>query len=371
MGFLSDELKRRGVPELPPVNASDFDATRRELVEILSEHIYGYGPAEKCAVHGEVLRSRPAYGGDKLVEDHKITVETPKGPHDLYAFVTRPACDKPVPLFVIFHFAYKVSGAEYGQVNYSHDGQPPSRFRLPDEEIVDNGCAIAVIINNDVSADNNDFNSGIAEKFGRNDAGECSWGKLGYWAWAGSRVLDHLYNYDWIDKERVCVVGHSRLGKTALWCGAQDTRFTHVISNDSGCSGAAITRGKVGETTEFICGKVFPYWFCEKYKDYIGIEATAKMPFDQHYLLAAMAGRKLYVASGSKDTWADPASEFLGAYAASAAFEALGKKGLIAPDRYPEPGDEFHEGDIWYHNRPGDHAMTRYDWQRYIKFIKA
>ena len=369
MGFISDELEKRKLPALPEMDKDDFEKTRKEIVELLSEHIYGYGPKREYGViSGEIVRKQEgAYGGDKIIEDHKITVDTPKGPYDLYAFVTRPKSDKPVPLFVIHHFPYVTGGYRNGQVDFHP--KRPCRMRLPDEEIVDSGCAIAVLYNKDITIDWNDFDDGIAANFGRNDTGECSWGKIGYWAWAASRVLDHLYTYDCYDKSRICVVGHSRMGKTSLWTGAQDTRFTHVISNDSGCSGAAITRGKVGEKTADICG--ISHWFCKNYQKYKGEEATEKMPFDQHYLLAAMAGRKLYVGSASEDTWADPYSEYLACHAASPYFEALGGKGFIAPDRLPEAGEEFHEGDIQYHLRPGSHAMNRYDWLRYIEFLKA
>ncbi|MBQ7821506.1 MAG: acetylxylan esterase [Clostridia bacterium] len=374
MGFIQDELARRGVPALPEINKENFEETRLKLVDILSEHIYGYGPSFKSEVRGEVVKmSDTAYGGGVTTEDIKITVTTPKGDFEFYVFVNRPNSDKPVPLFLLVNFAYPCGGLLHGQVlGDGNPKAPPCRFRLPDEEIVDNGCALAVIYNKDISGDNGNFSTdGLAAKFGRNKSGECSWGKIGYWAWAASRALDYLYTFDHYDKSRIAIVGHSRLGKTSLWCGAQDTRFTHVISNDSGCSGAAITRGKVGEKIEVICTRIAPHWFCEKYYEYKGEEATAKMPFDQHYLLAAMAGRKLYIGSASEDQWADPNSEYLSACAASPYFEALGQKGFVAPDRFPEAGEEFHEGNIQYHLRPGTHAMNRYDWKRYIEFLKA
>jgi len=85
-----------------------------------------------------------------------------------------------------------------------------------------------------------------------------------------------------IDPSKITVIGHSRLGKTALLCAALDDRFYGAVSNDSGCSGAAVSLGKKGETIADITEQ-FPFWFCENYMKYAGKEKEA--PFDQHSFL--------------------------------------------------------------------------------------
>ena len=185
------------------------------------------------------------------------------------------------------------------------------------------------------------------------------WGTIGMWAFAASRVLDYLETRSDVDAQRACVTGHSRLGKTALWCAAQDERFTMAVSNDSGCSGAAISRGKVGESIERIT-RVFPYWFCGNYRAWADREYEA--PFDQHMLLSLIAPRRLYVCSAIEDTWADPESEFLACVAASPAWTVQRVPGLITPDAMPAVNQPLMEGGVCYHVRTGTHFHSRTDW---------
>ena len=350
MSYINELLSAR---ELPPlILEGDAESRRREYVRILSENIYGFTPDFKSEVRViEKTYNRLSYGGKSRTECVTLGVTTPSGEFSFPLWYTYPVSDKKVPLIVNIRF----------------DIHTPSGT-APDEEIVDRGVAIAKVYYQDIAADRyDDFKEGVAPMFPREDGCRTLWGKIGMWAWAASRALDYLLTLDKFDTARIAVAGHSRLGKPALWCGAQDTRFTHVISSNAGCSGDALTRGKEGETLEDIT-RVFGYWFCDKYRDYKD-DGIKNMPFDQHYLIAACAPRKVAVGASSKDLWACPTSEYLCLAAASEAWESLGLTGFIAPDRLPEIGENFDDGHLAYHLREGEHAMVRVDWMTYVDFL--
>ena len=240
----------------------------------------------------------------------------------------------------------------------------PDRY-VPAEDLVDRGFAFFSFCFKDVTSDNDDFTNGLAgllyENGSRPNDTDC--GKISMWAWAAMRVMDYASTRgDVLDLERGTVCGHSRLGKTALWTSANDPRFAFAYSNDSGCGGASLARGNEGETVDAICNR-FSYWFCKNYQKYRNNEEN--MPFDQHYLIASIAPRKVLVGSAAGDAWADPKNEFLACVAASPAFS----KGLVSPDRLPETGETFLEGDLGYQIRPGLHYFSRQDWNRLADFI--
>jgi len=350
--MIFDDLTNRKLPPILTENttAENWPRRRKELLEILAREEYGFSPESPSTVEAVTTRvEETAWAGKAKHMETALKFPTPKGEFSFPVDLVLPYRDEKLPLVIYISF----------------EKYPMGKY-CPIEEIVDSGYALATFCYDNVTDDKDDgFTSGLAAMYDRKNDG-VDWGKISMWAWAASRVMDYLQTLDQIDKNRIFCVGHSRLGKTALWCGAQDERFAGAVSNDSGCSGAAITRDKEGERVKAITTH-FPHWFCENYQKYRDNEQ--EMPFDQHQLLALMAPRLVYVASASEDIWADPQSEFLACMAASDAYKLLGKKGLVHNNRYMEPGEFLHEGDIGCHLRPGTHFLSRYDWQMFMRFM--
>ncbi len=190
------------------------------------------------------------------------------------------------------------------------------------------------------------------------------WGVLSAIAWGGMRAMDYLETDNDIDHTRIAIMGHSKMGKATLWTAAQDERFAVTISAQSGCAGAALWRRKSGETLKKMVTR-FPYWLCRNAWKFV--EQEDDMPVDQHMMLALIAPRAVYVASGVEDTWADSRGEYASAYHASEVYRLLGKKGLTS-DKLPPTGKAIIESDVGYHVREGGHSVEMYDWHRFMDF---
>jgi hypothetical protein len=248
-------------------------------------------------------------------------------------------------------------------------GRGVSSKNWPVEMIIQSGCGIATMYYWDIAPDNNDMLTGIYTLFYQTNQTHPladEWGSISAWAWGLSRALDYLETEKNADAKKVIVIGHSRLGKTAIWAGARDQRFAGVISNNSGCCGAALSKRIFGETIRDI-NRRFPQWFCGNFTKYSDREES--LPFDQHMVLALIAPRPLYVASASEDSWADPKGEYLAACFASPAYELYGYKKELSPARFPQPEQPI-SGLVSHHIRNGKHDILAYDWHLYVNFGK-
>lgn len=370
-----------------PVSDAETWRTRRraEVLGLLQTHMYGRSPgAHPDMVFSELSAPAEIAGGLGTRREIRVlfTGREQDGHLDILLYLPSLA-GKPSPVFAGLNFMGNHSirddpaitlctgwlresypGVVNNQATEASRGAGATRW--PVERILERGYGLATAYYGDLDPDFDDgFQNGIHPLFYREgqtrpDADE--WGAIGAWSWGLSRIVDALETIPEADATRIAVMGHSRLGKAALWAGAQDERFGVVISNNSGCGGASLSRRNYGETVWRI-NTAFPHWFCANFLQYSDNEAA--LPIDQHMLIALMAPRPVYIASAVEDRWADPKGEYLSGVHATPVYELLGEKGLYGDQ---PPLDQPVMNRIGYHVRSGGHDVKDYDWERYMDF---
>ena len=371
-------------------SARDWPRRRAEILALFERHVYGRAPGGRPAgMRFEVLTPPEAALGGAAVRKQVRVLFSGKsdGPKMDLLLYFPPNSRGKAPAFLGLHFSSnhtvrndpgilvnpawerfrKAAGRPLEAPAEQLRGSEASRWAV--EKITGAGFALVTAYYCDIAEDRKDaFDAGVYPLFyrpGQTEPADDEWGAIGAWAWGLGRALDYLEQEPAVDARRVAVMGHSRLGKAALWASAIDPRFAIAISNNSGCMGAALSRRRFGETVESI-STTFPHWFCRNFRQYANREDA--LPVDQHQLVALSAPRPVYAASAQEDLWADPRGEFLSLVHASPVWRLLGRRGLPATEMPP-----LHQpaaGDLGYHIRAGKHDVTDYDWEQYIAFAK-
>ncbi len=378
---------------LSVTDPADWQQRRGEILGLFQEHVYGVAP-DPVPVHATVVSTNnDAVDGKAIRREIDLTLENEGKSLTLSLLLYTPAgATQPVPCFLglNFHGNHTLETdpsirlpntwvrSQPGGITEDHRATDAGRGTRskswPVDLIVDQGYALATVYYGDIDPDFDDgFENGIHGLFqhwAKSIELNQRWGSIAGWAYGLSRVLDYLQTDPLVDGQRVAVVGHSRLGKTALWAGATDPRFKLVISNNSGSGGAALSRRVFGETVGRI-NTSFPHWFNQQFKRYNKQEGD--LPVDQHQLIALIAPRAVYVASATEDRWADPRGEFLACVHADPVYRLLGTNGLggaVPPNELPPPDRPIAQGTIGYHLRTGPHALTQFDWLQYLRFAQ-
>ena len=362
-------------------NTRQWEKVRRpELMTLFETEMFGKMPGKPADMHFKLLSSdAEALGGKATRKEVAVYFDTAEKVYMVLLMYIPNDRKGPVPAFLGVNFkgnhgttddpevsmptAQQIEG--YGP-EYRLEARGANAHRWPYEYVISQGYAVVTFAREDVDPDWHDgFKNGVHAVIDKGlERKADSWGTVATWSWGLSRALDYLEIDKDIDSRKVAVIGHSRLGKAALWAGAVDQRFALVISNNSGCSGAAISRRQFGEHLLRI-NTTFPHWFCENYKKYNSKEDT--LPFDQHELIAMIAPRPVYVASASLDDWADQKGEMLALVNASPVYRLYGYEGFHA-EQLPPVNTPMVTDRMGYHMREGKHNIVLYDWQQYVAF---
>jgi len=362
-------------------------AQRPSVLALFESQVYGKAPGRPDGMFSEVISvKRNALNGTATRKEVSLHLVVDKKTLRLDLLIYHPNNrEEAVPLFLGLNFRGNHAIEDDPDITLSNRWMENSRKynitgnratessrglsapKWPAGRIVQRGYALATLYYGDIDPDYDDgFKNGAHHLFdngNREEPEADAWGAISAWAWGLSRVMDYVITENDIDAGRVIVFGHSRLGKTALWAGALDQRFAMVISNNSGCMGAALSRRRFGENVKII-NRDYPHWFCRNFHQYSDRED--ELPIDQHMLIALIAPRPVYIASAEQDAWSDPEGEFLSAKFASPVYRLFNKTGLSA-EHIPELNEPV-MSDIGYHIRPGRHDVKPYDWERFMDF---
>ncbi len=355
---------------------------RPEILKLYRQNIFGRSPAAGTNITFNIWESSTnALGGTATRKQIEInfsgSIDGPLAQVLLYTPAGKTNC----PTFICLQFSgnhtvnddpaiaifpeWNWKTKQFGMPNISTRGSAANNWKI--SETLARGYGIAIINYNEIEPD---LSGGAGLKFGVRKnfpaPGTNEWGAISAWAWGASRALDYLQTDQDVDGRRVILFGFSRLGKTALWAGAEDARFAGVISHCSGEMGASISRRDFGETVNDVC-KRFPHWMSGSFLQFSN--NWNALPVDSHSLLTLVAPRPLLVNTGDDDRWRDPNGQFLATRAATPVYELLGKTGITETNFPPLNQPLMH--DIWFNCHKGKHEILPSDWDLFLAFADA
>ncbi|HEX4945427.1 MAG TPA: acetylxylan esterase [Blastocatellia bacterium] len=357
---------------------------RPELKALFQHYMYGYLPAAP-KIKATVGQSfNDALGGKAAIREVTIDLGKPGAPKINVLLITPNHVKAPAPAILGLNFCGNHTVLNDARVSLNPNWIPTTQYcpgvvnnrateaargKGIDREwgladAIARGYAVVTFYNGDIAPDTPDFTRGVFPHFSAANASkETAWGNIAAWAWGYHRVLDYLVTDKAIDKNRIALFGHSRMGKAALFAAAMDERAALVFPHQAGMGGTAPSRGTVGESVKAINDR-FPHWFNDTFP--LFNDNPARLPFDQNGLVALMAPRPVMFSCAVEDTWSNPPGQFAVLQAADKVYKFFGVEGMSATTM-PKAGNAVNSR-LGFFYRPGKHATTNEDWNAFLDF---
>jgi hypothetical protein len=332
--MLEDDMTTATLPDIFTFANGDrlssplgWQARRQELLDSILPVEYGLAPPA-APLRAEMLNAHALGAGGIQHSQHRLIVETDPQVSFLLDLLIPPA-NAPRPVILNGDLCWR-----YLTDDITH-------------LVLERGYILGTFNRTEVAPDHDSYGRSVGLYAAYPDL---DFGALAAWAWGYQRAVDFLLTLAEVDGGKIAITGHSRGGKAVLLAGATDQRIALTNPNDSGCGGAGCFRveGADSETLEAIVTR-FPYWFSPELSAYVGRES--ELPFDQHFLKAAVAPRSLLTTEALGDLWANPSGTWRTHAAAKEIYRFLGFESRIG---------------IWY--REGGHAHGLVDFQALLDF---
>jgi len=360
-----------------------------ELRALFQNYEYGAMPAA-VKVTAKVLREeKTALGGKATLREITLSLEGLEGGEIHLLLVTPNEAKKPSPVFLGLNFNGNHAllpdpqifvpptwKSKKGETLEQSRGSEMDKWAL--DQSIARGYAVATFWNGELVPDDKEAAEAMLQKLRPShsaERGSSDTATIAAWAWCLSRAVDYLVTDSAIDAKRIAVVGHSRNGKTALLAAAFDERIALAVPSQAGCGGTAPCRvaddlskegpnGRPTVETVRQINKSFPHWFSGNFKAFN--DDPAKLPFDQHELIALCAPRPVLLSCATEDVWANPPGQFEMLRAADPVYKLVAGDSLGAA-QMPDVG-KLLPSRLGYYIRAGKHSMTREDWAVWLDY---
>jgi hypothetical protein len=355
-----------------------MDDRRPELKRLFQHYVYGYLPEGPAILVREELPPVEVLDGKALLKQVEITLQgLPEHAPKIHLALFLPKAKTPAPVFLALNKCGNQTVLPDEAIRptdaWKHDNcDDDSRGSDADfwsiGYFIERGYAFATFHESDIDPDRNDFTDGIHPFYATMPVPEASrWGTIAAWAWGLHRCVDYLVSDPAVDKDAICLTGHSRRGKTALFAAAMDERVALVVPLQSGTGGMALSRNNTQETVERI-NRVFPHWFSDSFAQFNDHET--RLPVDQHLLVALVAPRPLLDIAGLQDKWANYESALETLRAAAPVYELLGKPGVAGEGVVVAPAKITTEnaGTLLQYRRDTKHLIDQGYWEAILDF---
>lgn len=377
---LPDPLKLR---DGTPVTTQGAWLERRkpELRQLFQHYMYGYLPAP-VPIEARVTKTADILGGKGTLKEVEIRFPTlgEKAPR-MHLAIFLPKGVARAPMFLSLNSCGNIEAlddpaiTDHAEVWRREHCKPGQRGTATNfwcvEYLISRGYGLALFHESDIDRDQHDFTDGIHPFVADPKIPETSRpGTIAAWSWGLHRAIDYLTTDPQVDPFRICLIGHSRRGKTALFAAAMDERVALVVPHQSGTGGMALSRDSQQETVERI-NRVFPHWFDDAFVAFGGREST--LPFDQHCLVAMVAPRPLLDTEGAQDAWANFPRSLESLQAADPVYRLLGVTGVkgtgLVQNDEPIVGPNF--GRLMQYRLDEKHTLNQKFWEKILDFADA
>lgn len=349
-------------------SAEEWNKVRPQILHFFEEEVYGAFPPKPAKLEFKLVEEGEAFDGSAIRRQYVVQCGDTDGSisFDVLVYLPKTANgETPIPAFIYPNFCGNHTLTDDPAVR-EYDGYPfegkrrtrgQFRDRVSIETLIQRGFAFATYCFGAVYPDFPPEKDGSPDSAWKLFAkGRLPKEKLAHpaWAWGAVRVRDLLETLPAVNQQKVAIIGHSRMAKTAILAGAHDPRFALVCAN---CGGM--------KSIKALPNLRYPYWFSEKLKRYADSDKSGSTPedwmdlaaarpdppFDQASLAACIAPRALAVSAASESSNPRPQIGKALVLGASPVFKLFGQS-------------------IGWRVKKGHHAITHDDWNWFMDYAQ-